>query len=97
MLTQVDDCLTSEEQAEFLLGFENIQLALSPTKEIKMLTPEDQLAFLTLHFEGEAVIARFLETLKNYSLLHFESSEKYMKNYLSYEFMPGRYLGNVLV
>ena len=43
------------------------------------------------------VIARFLETLKNYSLLHFESSEKYMKNYLSYEFMPGRYLGNVLV
>ena len=99
VLTQVNDCLTSEEQAEFLLGFEKIQLSLSPTKEIKMemLTPEDQLAFLKLHFEGEGVITRFLETLKNYSLLHFESSEKYMKNYLSYEFMPGRYLGNVPV
>ena len=35
--------------------------------------------------------------LKNYSLLHFETSESYMKNYLAFEFMPGRYLGDVTV
>ena len=99
VLTQVNDCLDIEKISEFLVGFEKFQLALSPTKEIKIesLTPEEQMTFLTLHFEGEGVITDFLGVLKNYSLLHFMTSENYMKTYLGFEFMPGRYLGNVAV
>jgi len=37
----------------------------------------------------------FLEYLKEFSLLHFETSENYMTKYLKFEFMPGRYLGKV--
>ena len=98
-MTQVNDCLDIEKISEFLVGFEKFQLALSPTKEIKIesLTPEEQMTFLTLHFEGEGVITDFLGVLKNYSLLHFMTSENYMKTYLGFEFMPGRYLGNVAV
>ena len=99
VLTQVNECLSEVEISEFLFGFENFQLALSPNKEIKLeeLAPNEQLKFLTLQFEGKGVIADFLGVLKKYSLLHFVTSENYMKNYLKYEFIPGRYLGNVAV
>jgi len=99
VLTQVNECLSEVEISEFLFGFENFQLALSPNKEIKLeeLAPNEQLKFLTLQFEGKEVIADFLGVLKKYSLLHFVTSENYMKNYLKYEFIPGRYLGNVAV
>jgi hemerythrin len=65
--------------------------------KIDRLTPEEQFVFLNLQFEKKGAIKIFLEMLKNYSLLHFETSESYMKNYLAFEFMPGRYLGNVTV
>ena len=35
--------------------------------------------------------------IKEFSILHFETSENYMKNYLNFEFMPGRYNGKVQV
>ena len=65
--------------------------------KIDRLTPEEQFVFLNLQFEKKGVIKIFLEMLKNYSLLHFETSESYMKNYLAFEFMPGRYLVKVTV
>ena len=47
--------------------------------------------------EQETEVGIFLNHLKTYSLLHFETSENYMKNYLNFEFMPGRYYGKVPV
>jgi hypothetical protein len=99
VLTQINDCESTEIILRFLKGLESFQLALSPTKEIKIdwLTPEEQFVFLSLQFEKKGAIKIFLEMLKNYSLLHFETSENYMKNYLDFEFMPGRYIGDVTV
>lgn len=42
-------------------------------------------------------IKMFLNYIKEFSILHFETSENYMKNYLNFEFMPGRYNGKVQV
>ena len=42
-------------------------------------------------------IKMFLNFIKEFSILHFETSENYMKNYLNFEFMPGRYNGKVQV
>ena len=99
VLTQVNDCLDDEIILEFLKGLEDFQLVLSPTKEIEieMLTPEKQFSFLTLQFDQIAPIADFIGILKKYSLLYFETFENYMKNYLGFEFMPGRYFGDVAV
>ena len=99
VLTQINDCENTAIILPFLKGLESFQLALSPTKEIKIdwLTPEEQFVFLSLQFEKKGAIKIFLEMLKNYSLLHFETSENYMKNYLGFEFMPGRYIGDVTV
>ncbi len=99
VLTQINDCESTEIILRFLKGLESFQLALSPTKEIKIdsLTTEEQFVFLSLQFDHKGTIKTFLEILKNYSLLHFETSESYMKNYLDFEFMPGRYIGDVTV
>ena len=99
VLTQINDCENKAMILRFLKGLESFQLALSPSKEIQIhwLTPEEQFVFLSLQFEKKGAIKIFLEMLKNYSLLHFETSESYMKNYLEFEFMPGRYIGDVTV
>ena len=99
VLTKINDCESTAIILRFLEGLESFQLALSPTKEITIdsLTPEEQFVFLSLQFDQKGTIKTFLEILKNYSLLHFETSENYMKNYLDFEFMPGRYLGDVTV
>ena len=99
VLTQINDCENTAIILHFLEGLDSFQLALSTPKEMKIdrLTPEEQFVFLNLQFEKKGVIKIFLEMLKNYSLLHFETSESYVKNYLAFEFMPGRYLINVTV
>ena len=59
---------------------------------------EDQVDFIAKYInEKKSEIGVFLNHLKHYSILHFETSENYMKSYLKFEFMPGRYLGTVLV
>ena len=53
--------------------------------------------FLTSEYESKSNSLFFLDTLKNYSILHFETSENYMLDYLKFEFIPGRYEGKVLI
>ena len=59
---------------------------------------EDQVDFIAQYINKKnSEIGLFLNYLKHYSILHFETSENYMKSYLNFEFMPGRYQGTVLV
>lgn len=100
VLTMVNDCLDSEQRAEFSQGFEAFQQLFSTVKEgaFKELEPEElQKHVLENIEEEETEVGIFLNHLKAYSLLHFETSENYMKNYLNFEFMPGRYYGKVPV
>ena len=56
----------------------------------------EQEIFILKNFkEKKDNMLTFLEYLKEFSLLHFETSENYMKKYLKFEFMPGRYIGKV--
>ena len=100
VLTMVNDCLDSEQRAEFSQGFELFQQLFSKAKEgtFKELESEElQIHILETIEEQETEVGVFLNHLKTYSLLHFETSENYMKNYLNFEFMPGRYYGKVPV
>ena len=78
---------------------EAFKTSLSPTHELDFanLTPEEQNKFLEHQFYASTVVTEFLNLLKKYCLLHFETSENYLTKYLNYEFMPGRYLGRVAI
>ena len=84
----VNCCLDSKERSKFLNGFEAFQ----------NLIIDDQETIITSYLNKEkSDIGLFLNYLKDYSVLHFETSENYMKNYLNFEFMPGRYNGSVQI
>ena len=98
VLTIVNDCLDKDQRDKFSSGFEAFQLALSSEekKEFEDILPNEQEIFILKNFkEKKDNILTFLEYLKEFSLLHFETSENYMKKYLKFEFMPGRYIGKV--
>jgi hypothetical protein len=92
--------LDNEQRAEFSQGFEAFQQLFSTVKDgafQELESEELQKHVLENIEEQETGIGIFLNHLKTYSLLHFETSENYMKNYLNFEFMPGRYYGKVPV
>ncbi len=97
VLTMVNDCMESEKIKAFLEGFEAFQtrLAATTSSTLTTLSVEAQKALLIQAYEDQSLSKSLINPLKQYSLLHFESSENYMKNYLDFEFMPGRYLGSV--
>ena len=100
VLSMVNDCLDTKERIKFLDGFKTFQIEIIKNKErsFKDMFLEDQVDFIAKYInEKKSEIGVFLNHLKYYSILHFETSENYMKSYLKFEFMPGRYLGTVLV
>ena len=100
VLTMINDCLKIEEIVKFSSGLKKFQIEISKTKEMYFqdLSFEKKNSFVVNYIDKEkSEIGLFLNHLKHYSLLHFETSENYMVNYLKYEFMPGRYIGNILV
>jgi galactose-1-phosphate uridylyltransferase len=100
VLSMVNDCLDAKERIKFLNGFKTFQIELLKKKErpFKDAFLEDQVDFIAQYINKKnSEIGLFLNHLKHYSILHFETSENYMKSYLNFEFMPGRYQGTVLV
>ena len=100
VLSMVNDCLDDKERIKFLDGFKTFQIEIIKNKErsFKDMFLEDQVDFIAKYInEKKSEIGVFLNHLKYYSILHFETSENYMKSYLKFEFMPGRYEGTVLV
>jgi len=99
VLTMINDCSDAKQLTVFVGGFEAFQWAVSPkqTTSFDELTEDEQMVFLSNQWEQDTVIRDFLNVIKRYSLLHFETTQAYMTQYLKFEFMPGRYLGKVAV
>lgn len=99
VMTMINDCGSPREISIFVGGMEAFKTSLSPTHELDFanLTPEEQNKFLEHQFYASTVVTEFLNLLKKYCLLHFETSENYLTQYLNYEFMPGHYLGRVAI
>jgi|TARA_B100000768_G_scaffold165139_1_gene167533 hypothetical protein len=96
VLTMVNDCYGPSKIKRFSKGFEMISTELKGI-EFEKLSLDQQISFLDRSSQLKNPLSFFIETIKKYSLLHFESSENYMIDYLNFEFIPGRYLGSVSI
>ena len=100
IMTMANDCLLKKERKLFEEGFEFFQLSLSSERNerFEKLQINQKQEFILKGLENnKPEIKMFLNFIKEFSILHFETSENYMKNYLNFEFMPGRYNGKVQV
>ena len=100
IMTMANDCLLKKERKLFEEGFEFFQLSLSSVgnERFEKLQINQKQEFILKGLENnKPEIKMFLNFIKEFSILHFETSENYMKNYLNFEFMPGRYNGKVQV
>ena len=100
IMTMANDCLSKKERKLFEEGFEFFQLSLSSegNERFKKLQINQKQEFILKGLENnKPEIKMFLNFVKEFSILHFETSENYMKNYLNFEFMPGHYNGKVQV
>ena len=100
VLTMINDCLDNENRIEFSAGLNSFQNEILEVKKIHFqdLSLDEQNNIVANFIDNEkSEIGVFLNYLKHYSLIHFETSENYMINYLNFEFMPGHYNGRVKV
>ena len=100
IMTMANDCLLKKERKLFEKGFEFFQLSLSSegNERFEKLQINQKQEFILKGLENnKPEIKIFLNFVKEFSILHFETSENYMKKYLNFEFMPGRYNGKVHV
>ena len=100
IMTMANDCLVKKERKLFEKGFEFFQLSLSSERNerFEKLQINQKQEFILKGLENnKPEIKIFLNFIKEFSILHFETSENYMKKYLNFEFMPGRYNGKVQV
>ena len=96
IMTMANDCLLKKERKLFEQGFEFFKLSLSSERNerFEKLQINQKQEFILKGIESnKPEIKMFLNFIKEFSILHFETSENYMKNYLNFEFMPGRYNG----
>ena len=96
VLTMVNDCYGKSKIKRFSKGFEMISSELKDIK-LEKIPLNEQISFVEKSYLLKNSSSFFIETLKKYSLLHFESSENYMIDHLNFEFIPGRYLGSVSI
>ena len=100
IMKMANDCLFKKERKLFKQGFELFQSSLSSIRDEshKALNKNRTEKLILKGSENnKPQIKIFLDFLKEFSILHFETSENYMKNYLDFEFMPGRYNGKVQI
>jgi hypothetical protein len=99
ILTMVNDGLDSQEISDYLYGMEAFRKYVSAIygTSFEELVAEDQLACIGKTIDCSDDKSFFVHTIKRHSLGHFTTSEKYMKDYLNFEFMPGRYYGCIPV
>ena len=100
VMTMANDCLLKKERKLFEQGFEFFKLSLSSERNerFEKLQINQKQEFILKGLENnKPEIKMFLNFIKEFSILHFETSENYMKKYLNFEFMPGRYNGKVQV
>ena len=99
VLTRVNDGFDSKEISDYLFGMTAFRKHVMATygTSFEDLLQVDQLACIGKTIDCSDEKSFFVSTIKRHSLRHFTTSENYMKNYLNFEFMPGRYNGCVSV
>lgn len=101
VLTMVNDCFEPEDIQKYLEGFTAFEQYLheNTEKSFKRLKPEEQLQIITTLASSSTPenLTYFLNTTKQLTIQHFTTSEYFMKKYLKFEFVPGRYNGCVQV
>ena len=99
ILTMINDCYSESNIKKLITSFQSFESKIikSHNKSFFDLSFEQQMSFLNNEYQSKSDSLFFLDTLKNYSIRHLETSENYMSDYLYFEFIPGRYEGKVLI
>lgn len=99
VLTMINDCYSETNIKKFIASLQYFETKTieSYNKSFLELSDNEKINFLDSEYKTKGESLFFLESLKNYSILHFETSENYMLDYLNFEFAPGRYEGKVLI
>jgi len=102
MLTMLNDCSPKADIDKYLAGFADFQTHL--TKQYNQTFPNikpsqvtELMTYLTTSEEVPDNLKYFFNTTNSLTQRHFKSSEYYMKNYLDFEFAPGRFEGCAVV
>lgn len=99
VLNMLNDCFEAEDIKKYVSG---LKLFLQYVQdEYKMpfqnLNTQQNVLMLT-EITNSPIFPKnlkfFLNTTKNLAVRHFTTSEHFMKTYLNYEFVPGRYDGH---
>jgi hypothetical protein len=99
ILNQMGGNLTVEEMEGYKQGLDIFQGLVEQT----FLKPYQALDFDTQNYTIQRALGHpgelgfFMRKNRKWSLRHFMTSERYMTEFLNYEFIPNRYLGCVTV
>jgi len=102
ILNVVDACYTLKERQQFLDGWaayqtyvdEEVQKRPKKWDEVQKNTVLEKLEQM---LEEDSAFTEFYKSTKGLTRQHFATSEHYMKDYLEFEFAPGRYESCVAV
>ncbi len=99
VLTMVNDGFDAEQISDYLFGMQEFKAHVNANYELpfKEIGKEEQLRCIGKVIDCGDEKSFFVSSIKSLSLRHFMTSENYMKNYLNFEFIPGRYNGCVPV
>jgi len=99
ILNQMEGTLTAEELDFYKMGLIKYKGLIEQT----FLMPYEALDFDTQNYIIQRAVAHpgelgfFMKKNRQWSLRHFMTSERYMTEFLNYEFIPNRHLGCVPV
>ncbi|MEK9603223.1 MAG: hypothetical protein VW127_02240 [Flavobacteriaceae bacterium] len=99
LLTQLESGLTSEEFDGYMKGL----ITFKGLVEQTFLLPYEKLDAKTQNYSIQRALAHpgelgyFMQKNRQWSLRHFMTSERYMTEFLNYEFIPNRHLGCVSI
>ena len=98
VLTMINDCFSKTAIKKFVDSLKYFESKIIELHNIELqnLPFDQQISILKDEYESNNNSFFFIDTVRNYSILHFETSEKFMQNYLDFEFIPGRYEGKIL-
>lgn len=100
VLTMVNDCYSPADVQKYVEGLQGFEQYLKGEfgTSFKGLKEEQKMDLLTKLSESETTpenIKYLYTTTRRLAQQHFTSTEYFLKNYLDYEFVPGRYIGCV--
>jgi hypothetical protein len=99
ILNQLGEELTTEEFDRYMMGLEIFKGLVEQT----FLSSYEELDFDTQNYTIQRALGHpgelgyFMQKNRKWSMRHFMTSERYMTEFLNYEFIPNRHLGCVPV